>query len=819
MTDDPRRLPIGAVTQRANGAVWRKDGHGKDMTQIKPPDRQPGGKKGLPPALPSHNPPSTSQGWQAFRKSLKLDGHLPDDTIHPAMVQIDLEGDTDSKPVLSWTDHTGRRRNTYTERFHHHRSQHLKAEVSKHHHALEGAHAALSLKLAELSGKPKGDAVAAALTHLTTGHRVSDLLRLTGAHATINGGADITPKTPPTRESLLADAGDEPAIEKSYTSAVPHPDRVHLMMTHPSGSLYPTHFVDKHIADHLMVSHRDDISGPLFRTSEDDVRKELEEVGVHDIDPAVVRHHAVSRMASDMLSKMPEVDLGIDGNLDVAKAHVAKVSDEIGKRFGHPPAPEGMSHVPPHVIAAYFHHSNGHALWPKAFPPCTSPSEAAASSTPPTPTSTSGSPATTDTSSTPPTSLVKQKTPTPSPKDSSRLRLIKGRPWDEVADEVEGALGRPFAVRLAPVADDVPPRYLAAPTYVAIDEVVKGVKVIDRGQEVVVDDVVGETAIVKSCGREFEVGVGDVADLAAGDSVHFWMKARPYDRSMARLATMTPQQLIDEKLVPKKKVTAKERGQRGYLRRAAKLAKLARNGDQAALVELRHVVGALQAHPLEGSFSTDTIAKSIRDGGETYFYADGTVVLMKGARGPAGDPIGTVRQHADGSRWEKREDGWHELAEGTSKEGEKSANGELRPVMSVGAQHATRVLESLRERIAATADEKERLRLKQQIALIRQRLAAYTRDAYAGVSAPHNKPDLHDNQNIQEFVAKDAFIDRMHAHLKHVISKAMVSSPQDAIAQVVIGDDLAAHAELASLRNFGADPIETARRWMRGDRR
>ncbi len=822
MVKDPRRLPVGAVTQRANGAVWRKDAHGKDMTQVKPPDRQPGSKRGLPPALPSHNPPESREGWQALRKSLKLDGHLPDDTIHPSMVQIDLEGDTDSKPVLTWTDHTGKRRHTYSQQFHHHRAQHLKGEVDKTHHALEGAHAAMQLKLHELSGRPDGDAVAAAITHLVTGHRVSDLLKLKGAHAQLMGGTNYHPKQPFSKEDLEAigdvlgaedeggDSTKEKSIQKSYTSNVPHPDRVHLMMTHPSGAVYPSHFVDKHVADHLMTSaHRDDVGGPLFHTTPEAVQRELEEHGVGDVDPAVVRHHAVSRMASDMLAKMPEVDLGVPGNFDVAKAHINTVSDEIGKRFGHQPAPEGMSFVPPHIIASYFHHSNGHALWPKVFPPCTSPNEDGSCSTTPTEPSSSGSPDTASTSSTPPTSPPKPKTPIPSPSDSSH-RLIKGRAWEEVADEVEEVLAKAYALRLAPAADDSAPRYLSALTHIPIDEVVRGVRVVSHGEAVDVVEVNGDRAIVKAVGGEFEVGVEDIATgLAAGDML-FWAKAQKVDRSMARLASMSVQQLIDEKLVPKKKETKHERGQRGYLRRAAKLAKLARNGDKDALVELKHVVGALQARPLEGSFSTDTLSKD-----DTFHYADGTIAILKGLRGPSGDPIGTVREHADGSRWEKRDDGWHEIGDGgtTSAQGD-TGQGDLKPTKTVGHQHALRVLEALRQRIANTQDERERARLKMQIAVIRQRLAVYSRTETAGLGARENAPKV--SQDMELLSKSEALIDRMHGHLKITVSKAMAATPQDAIAQVVIGDDLAAQAELASLRNFGADPITTIHRWMKG---
>lgn len=887
---DSRKLPVGSVVRRADGSEWRKDEHGQDFTQLKAKDVNASPK--MPQMLASHTPPPAHEGWQAVRKSMKLDGHLPDDTIHPAHVQFDLEGDTDTKPVLTWYDNAGRRRHSYTEEFHRQRALHLKDEVSKAKENLEAAHVMLNMGLRATSGTDTGDAYAAAIAHLETGHRIRDLLKMKGAHVSIPGGVDIEASREcdcagcedcgeweseeedediqkaerkgipdaynkprrirqgepgygkkkfvvnarnaqgKTRVIRFGDAKleikrDDPKrranfrarhncasakdrlsakywscrqwrhkakveasisggddIQKSWRSS-PHPDRVHLMMAHPAGHMFQSEIVNSHFADHLVMRDHNDMD-PLFRTTEKKVRKALKKAGAHDVPEHVVRHHAVTKMASDILSKMPEVDLSVPGNFDVVKAHIMKASDEIGKRFGHGSAPSGMSHVPPHVAAAYIHHSNGHALWPKVFTKMekswNSTIEGEASSNPATVTI-SESRATRATSSTQQTNLAKAKTATPS---LQPLPTIRGRMWAQVADEVEQELNRAYNVRLAPSADDKAPRYFNDLVEVTPDDIVKGVKFTFFGRTHEVLEC-GEYPALKTPDGIVYPSAADIAEAIssglANDDIYKAPKMRP-------VMEMDPQTLIDTKLVPKKRNTKEERAKRGYINRAVKLLKMARKGDSVALKELQGVVGMMIAHPMEQSFRTDTVS------------------VQKGARGPSGDPIGTIRTHADGSKWEKREDGWHELGQDKRKKPEDEA-GE-KPTRSVGHQQALRALGKLRQQISQTADERERARLKQQIALVRRRIAVFQRDEEAG------QEKRGPQQKVKEQVEK-SFELEMHRHLHTVIAKSKAMTPQEAVAEIIMGDDNLAQAEVRSLKAMVGDGImEVIKTWMRG---
>lgn len=981
---DSRKLPVGSVVRRADGSEWRKDEHGQDFTQLKAKDVNAAPK--MPQMLASHTPPPAHEGWQAVRKAMKLDGHLPDDTIHPAHVQFDLEGDTDTKPVLTWHDNAGRRRHSYTEEFHRQRALHLKDEVSKAKDNLEAAHVMLNMGLRATSGTDTGDAYAAAIAHLETGHRIRDLLKMKGAHVSIPGGVDIEPsrgcdcpgcedcdewhpeeeddtgeelekalwstakvndlpdsaflyiepggekddenKTKPrslrhlpyrdengkvdlphlrnalarldgtnipdsvksgiraraekllkrakekkiekaerkgipdaynkprrirqgepgygkkkfvvnarnaqgkTRVIRFGDANleikrDDPKrranfrarhncasakdrlsakywscrqwrhkakveasisggddIQKSWRSS-PHPDRVHLMMAHPAGHMFQSEIVNSHFADHLVMRDHNDMD-PLFRTTEKKVRKALKKAGAHEVPEHVVRHHAVTKMASDILSKMPEVDLSVPGNLDVVKAHIMKASDEIGKRFGHGSAPSGMSHVPPHVAAAYIHHSNGHALWPKVFNKMekswNSTVEDEASSNPATVTI-SESRATKATSSTQQTNLAKAKTATPS---LQPLPTIRGRMWATVADEVEQELNRAYNVRLAPSADDKAPRYFNDIVEVTPEDIVKGVKFTFFGRTHEVLEC-GEYPALKTPDGIVYPSTADIAEAIssglANDDIYKAPRMRP-------VMEMDPQTLIDTKLVPKKRNTKEERAKRGYINRAVKLLKMARKGDSVALKELQGVVGMMIAHPMEQSFRTDTVS------------------VQKGARGPSGDPIGTIKTHADGSKWEKREDGWHELGQDKRKKPEEEAK--EGPTRSIGHQQALRALGKLRQQISQTADERERARLKQQIAIVRRRIAVFQRDEEAG------QEKRGPQQKVKEPVEKSFALD-MHRHLHTVIAKSKAMTPHEAIAEIVMGDDNLAQAEVRSLKAMVGDGImDVIKTWMRG---
>jgi len=462
------RAPVGTTSVRGDNSEWLKTQHGEDWKEVKGPSS---GKK--PSGGPSDETSSMNSGWAELQRSFGLDGHLPHETVHPTHVAFDTEGNTDIKPVLTWKDGAGNTRHSYTNEFHRDRARALRGEVELNHARLEAAYEILAGMVERGEG---GDAAAVAMLHLSTGHRVDHLLRLSTSSAAV---------APAMHEP---DDEGEIAVEKSAISDYPHPHRVHLVMPHQHGHVYVTSHVSRELAKHIgkklasrpvakaeapgwsskFPTSMSEV-GKLFECSAADVASALDGAGAGGVQQAVVRHHAMMRTAADLLSKHAPVDCSKPGGLEQLKANINSVSADIAGRYGHHPAPQDMAYIPPSVVAAYVEASGGAALWPAAFADqevsksCSSATPDAVSSNDPSlslqKSQGIASP------STPATSAPPARTPSPSPTRS--LRQLSGRPWHEVADEVEVELrksGDPidYDVRLPPDVDDGVPAYLRA---------------------------------------------------------------------------------------------------------------------------------------------------------------------------------------------------------------------------------------------------------------------------------------------------------------------------------------------------------------------
>ena len=95
-----KRVPIGTESQRADNSIWKKlDGGWK---QLQDGDNTGRSKFRLTSEEESSGSESKLGQWAKMKDQYDLDGHLPDESITPEHVEIDVEGDIDTKPVLRW---------------------------------------------------------------------------------------------------------------------------------------------------------------------------------------------------------------------------------------------------------------------------------------------------------------------------------------------------------------------------------------------------------------------------------------------------------------------------------------------------------------------------------------------------------------------------------------------------------------------------------------------------------------------------------------------------------------------------------------------
>lgn len=889
---DPRSLPVGSTTTRQDGKTWQKTAHGKDFKYV-------GKGKSTPGSEPGPQDLQPGEAWQQLVKTLKLDGHVPPDAVHASHVQVDVEGDIDTKPVLTWTDPAGNVHNTYTREFHNRKAHSHTLESKEHYEDIEKAFHLAETTL--MSGGSTDPTDALVCAHLITGHRVADLLGLKGAHASVDGGVDYNPSRPRkieksehgvspgdtlcihgvevvietpagyVRRGVDADgnewettlpwhyghipgttgvdgeevdviinpngvAGDvvvvnqartdtggmdeqkvmllfsdpldavraytevypfgayrghyamsradflgwvmsgergevQYQIAKSYTSQIAHPHRVTAVMTHPHGHVYPTHLVNQHVADYVMQHAAP--AEPLFNTTREQVDARLKSLGIDHIPESAVRHMATRRIAADVLSKMDTPDVATPDGLEQLTANLGVASDEIATRFGHPPAPEGMSYVHPHVAAAYAEQANGAALWPKAFSKsetaeCTSPKPPEASSLEAMISRTAQS-HTTPTSPLP-ASAPEQKTPTAY---RQRSLSIRGQPWWLVADKVEEELGRPwYEQRLPPLEGAEAPRYYHANQPVEVEDIVAGTVLRISANTLRIVEVLGNTcALERAFFEDDKEAVRGTWEVVDGEFI--FTPALDFEKSFKRDAdTALGMYNLNSKRKRNWKVAR-------MLSRISGLARKARKGDLNAVTALRTLLDAIGKEPggevaAEMDFAkSETVLEDLDFDldFDVYLPNDGGLVLYfaKGERGPEGDPIGTIREHADGGKWEKRDDGWHQIGEHADRGGgDKPAAGASGKApagkaaqepadASVLFQQGQALLQKLRAMWDATVDPTEKRVLAEQIAIVRNRIAGMQKKTYAGQTAPDNITQERQVAKSEVAAAADAY--------------------------------------------------------------
>jgi len=255
------------------------------------------------------------------------------------------------------------------------------------------------------------------------------------------------------------------------------------------------------------------------------------------------------------------------------------------------------------------------------------------------------------------------------------------------------------------------------------------------------------------------------------------------------------------------------------------LARKARKGDVNAGNALRDIldlISTIKDHGYEVPVSKSESGEELEFEETTMFHADGAVTIhiskAGDTRGPQGEELGTIREHADGSTWQKRDDGWHEMGAGGDEkapkvEGAKSSSAGAKqgskPAERPSAlyQQATATLQKLKALYDTTVDPKERQIISQQIALVRNRIAAVERDTYAGQETP-------DNVTKEREVSKSESLRGCYAALasrcaKHRDMKAAVSS-------ITLNGTLIEKAELKAL--FSTENEEAAdiiKGWLR----
>jgi hypothetical protein len=335
-----RAAQINTVTQRADDSIWKKidnntwkqlqDGHNTNAP--KAPSRTPGATAGEQP----------KGEWGKLREKYDLDGHLPDSSVAPEHVEIDTEGDIDTKPVLKWRDASGKVRKSYTRTFHLQRSYALHKACRDHSDAIFAA-----MDKAEEMVKAGDDGAATAYAALLTGHRPKVFQSVTPDRVRVY------------RDQQLEKSFVDELIEKADTRDPRHPNRVHVMYDHPHQGAAISSFYDATLADHIA-------RGGSFG----DPGAVMDALGMSGIDFGVVRHHANLRMAADNLSKTPYPEYGIDFESwnNGAMSVVGGLSAGIAAHYGHGPAPQGMSFVPVSATVATVDELGGGKYWPGTFP-------------------------------------------------------------------------------------------------------------------------------------------------------------------------------------------------------------------------------------------------------------------------------------------------------------------------------------------------------------------------------------------------------------------------------------------------------------------
>jgi hypothetical protein len=335
-----KRVPIGTESQRADNSIWKKlDGGWK---QLQDGDNTGRSKFRLTSEEESSGSESKLGQWAKMKDEYDLDGHLPDESIAPEHVEIDVEGDIDSKPVLKWKNHAGKAMKSYTRAFHTQRAYALHKECGKHHDAIMKA-------MDTLEGlMNKQDAGAAtAYASMVTGHRPSVFTSLTPDKMRVYRGE--------VKKSHSLDY----FIEKADSRDAMHPNRFHFMVEHPSQGAFIANVYEPSLANYAA-------NGGSFA----EPTEAFATVGLKDVKFNVIRAHANMRLAADIMSKSAPVkmdDADFHQGMSAVNQTIMNVSDAVARNYGHRSAPDGMVYIPVSMSVAAVDEAGGHKYWPDTF--------------------------------------------------------------------------------------------------------------------------------------------------------------------------------------------------------------------------------------------------------------------------------------------------------------------------------------------------------------------------------------------------------------------------------------------------------------------
>lgn len=604
------------------------------------------------------------------------------------LVGIDVVGDIDSKPVLSWRGLDGSQRHTFTRVWHARRARML---ASSSRGALEKVMAAHTLAAKEFAdGLHKSPVLAAACTVLESGAPPSALCKLLGAHAIVHGAAVVEKSQWEGEAVVMAQSGNmalafegpwrmedaiymalidghdptsfawraKRVVEKS-NMGYPHPDAVSII-----GDRAVFSFCHKGIADYCMAHPSP--AEPLFDVSPEEVQAKLDELGLEGVTHDVIRHVAAAMSAADAFSKLPPADLSVKGAFPTFLANIEEASASVKRRMGL----QGMSHaltpIPPGVLLAYAHASNGAAIWGKAFEgfPWSSQKPQKASSAPSSPVTKAD---------------ISQMAPAHALTGQATSPTCMGSPSQQPSLPTQSWMQNPKNQSAEPydVGGLVDGGVVVAK--------MQGMPIVLKGQALF-------GGVATSGGPLSLQSLGAVEALGIIDK----LKARP-NWGVVKLLLKIPS-----------------------------LARKARQGDAVAAASLRELQKLLAGAStlLEQALLPATAGP-----------------VAKGLRGPEGLPIGATRVHADGSVWEKRSDGWHRASQG------KDAPQDDEPEQeawrnSPSYKTSTQALARLRQTLRNTTDKEERKLIIAQISRVKERLAALQEAARVQEGRTSGKPDV-----------------------------------------------------------------------------
>jgi hypothetical protein len=336
-----KKVPVGTESQRADNSIWKKLDSGWKQLQDGDNSSRSKFKLTSDSAKPGAGEVRPSM-WARMKEQYDLDGHIPDESVGPEHVEIDTEGDIDSKPVLKWKNASGKVMKSYTRAFHTQRAYALHKECGKYHSKIMKA-------MDTLEGMMnKQDAGAAtAYASMITGHRPSVFMGLTPDKMRVYRG-DV-------KKSHTLDY----FIEKADTRDSMHPNRFHFMVEHPSQGAFIANVYDPALADYAA-------NGGSFA----EPTEAFATVGLKDVNFRVLRAHTNMRMAADAMSKSAPVKMDdVDFHQGMSKVNqvIMNVSDAVARNYGHRSAPDGMVYLPVAMSVAAVDEAGGHRYWPDTF--------------------------------------------------------------------------------------------------------------------------------------------------------------------------------------------------------------------------------------------------------------------------------------------------------------------------------------------------------------------------------------------------------------------------------------------------------------------